>query len=64
VEEVAEGSSVTAEPEIDGQEAMLALVEQEILEIGWGIHRHSPMPEEEYTDSEIGERITEAWFEE
>ena len=64
VEEVVEGTSESAEPKIDGEEAMLALVEQEMLKIGWGIHRHSPMPEEEYTDSEIGERITEAWFEE
>jgi len=35
VEEVAEDSSVSAEPEVDGQEAMLALVEQEMLEHAW-----------------------------
>jgi len=55
---------VNVDPEIDGQEAMLALAKQEMLEIGWGVQRCSPTPEEEDTDSEIGERITEAWFEE
>jgi len=56
VEEVDEGTSGVVEPEIDGQEAM--------LEIGWGIHCCSPMPEEELMDLEVGECITEAWFEE
>ena len=64
VEDAAEGSLASAEPEVDGQEAMLALVEQEMLEHAWGIQHWSPTPEEELTDSSVGERITEAWFEE
>jgi len=54
VEEVADGSSMSVEPEIDGQEAMLALVEQDLLENAWGIQRRSPTPEEELTDSSVG----------
>jgi len=57
-------SLASAELEVDGQEAMLALVEQEMLENAWGIQWWSPTPEEELTDSSVGERITEAWFEE
>jgi len=64
VEEVAKGLSASVAPEINGQEAMLALVEQEMLKTAWGIHRHSPTLEEELTDLSVGEHITEAWFEE
>src|SRR5882762_7241343 len=58
------GSSTNVGPEIEGQDTMLELVEQELLEAAWGIERRSPTPEEELTDSSVGERITEAWFKE
>jgi len=64
VEEVVEGSLANAEPAINGQEAMLELVEQELLETAWGIKCQSPTPEEELMDLSVGECITEAWFEE
>src|SRR5882762_3045084 len=64
VEEGTGGSSTDVGPEIEGQDAMLELVEQELLETAWGIERRSPTLEEELTDSSVGERITEAWFKE
>jgi len=64
VEEAVVDASTAVESEIDGGEAMLTLVEQEVLEIGWGVHCCSPTPEVEYMDSESGGCITDAWFEE
>src|SRR5882762_3473959 len=64
VEEGMGGSLANADPEIDGQEVMLELVEQELLETAWGIEHRSPTPEDELTDLSVGEHITEAWFEE
>jgi len=64
VKEVEEGMFGVVELEIDGQEAMLALVEQEMLEIGWGSIVAPLHLRKELTDSEVGEHIMEAWFEE
>src|SRR5882762_7559203 len=50
VEEGTGSSSADAGPEIEGQDAMLESVEQELLKTAWGIERRSPTPEEELTD--------------
>ena len=64
VEEGTGSLSADVGPENEGPDSMLESVEQELLEAAWGIERRSPTPEEELTDSSVGERITEAWFKE
>ena len=63
-EEGTGSSSAEVGPEIEGPDTIPESVEQELLEVAWGVERRSPTPEEELTDSSVGERITEAWFQE
>jgi len=62
VEEGTGSSSAEVGPETEESDTIPESVEQELLEVAWGVERRSPTPEEELTDSSVGERITEAWF--